>query len=388
MSAVLLKWTLTDAPGAADIDGLILGFAGMLLAQGIPVSRMNLPLWVRHPLVRVAGWLWTKTTATPDAAQVQHFSVTEVTLKWKQMYQNSPFPLVIEHGATFVRRRLADENCPMDFAILTDLRTAGVTDYLVLGGTIRRGDPVAMTFATDTPDGFSDEHVAALVEALPALLLHVDLRLGQELTEIICATYLGPRTGARVAAGSLRRGEVQHIDAVIGFCDLRGFTALSALRTPEEVTVLLNVWFDAINKQVHATGGEILKFIGDAALVIWPGNSRAVCMQALEAATTLPQVLPPGVEGGFAIHLGEVAYGNIGAEDRLDFTVIGAAVNIASRLEGLCGKLGVPWLVSDAVAGEVDGELTDLGLHALKGVKGPMRVWGPPFTPGAKTHEL
>ena len=111
-------------------------------------------------------------------------------------------------------------------------------------------------------------------------------------------------------------------------------------------------------------------------------------MQALEAATTLPQVLPPGVEGGFAIHLGEVAYGNIGAEDRLDFTVIGAAVNIASRLEGLCGKLGVPWLVSDAVAGEVDGELTDLGLHALKGVKGPMRVWGPPFTPGAKTHEL
>lgn len=146
------------------------------------------------------------------------------------------------------------------------------------------------------------------------------------------------------------------------------------------MTALLNEWFDAIAVCVDATGGEILKFIGDAALVVWPvaGDPREACARAVAAARRLTADLPPTMRGGFALHRGEVAYGNIGATRRLDFTVIGAAVNVASRIEGLCSKLAAPWLVSSAVAGQLDETLEDYGSHAMKGLAEPIRVFGPP----------
>jgi adenylate cyclase len=337
---------------------------------------MNVPLRTKHPLVRLAAWVWLFTSKGPRTAS---FTVAQADSSWRAEYDRSAFPLVLEQGLDLVRRRLLDETCPMDFGVLPELRAAGVTDYLVLATPLHESERLAMTFASKGADGFSDEHVEILREALPAFVLHLELHLARDLATTIARTYLGPRTGSRVVAGDIRRGEVQRLEAVVGFCDLRGFTATSASRDPEAVTALLNRWFDAIGQSVQTTGGEILKFIGDAALIVWPVGDDAAeaCVRAIEAAKHLTANLPSEFRGGLALHVGEVAYGNIGAADRLDFTVIGAAVNIASRLEGLCSAFALPWLVSQKVALQAGVPLRDLGAHTLKGVAEPLRVFGP-----------
>ena len=379
MSNALLQWTLGAARAATDVESLLTSFGELLSARGVPLHRMVLPLPTNHPLVRVAGWHWSKSSS---GTRTGTFALTDEDPMRSAAYLRSPFPLVVEGGHERVRRRLLAAECPMDFGILPELRAAGVTDYLVLGGDLRPGERVPMTFASRDPAGFSDDDVAFIASAFPAFLLHADLRTTANLATTVCDTYLGRRTGSRVLAGSMRRGSVQRLEAVVGFCDLRGFTATSALHTPEEVTGLLNRWFDAIGTQVDRTGGEILKFIGDAALVLWPveNDPRAACARALDAATALDATLPSDLRGGFSLHRGEVAYGNIGAATRLDFTVIGSTVNVASRLEGLCARLASPWVVSDAVRSQVDAPLSDLGMHLLKGVAEPVRVWGPPRT--------
>lgn len=377
MSNALLQWTLGAARAATDVESLLRSFGELLTDHGVPLHRMVLPLPTNHPLVRVAGWHWSKSSSS---ARTGTFAITDEDPMRSAAYLRSPFPLVVDGGQERVRRRLLAADCPMDFGILPELRAAGVTDYLVLGGQLRAGERVPMTFASRAPAGFSGDDVAFIESALPAFLIHADLRTTADLAATVCDTYLGRRTGSRVLAGSMRRGSVERLEAVVGFCDLRGFTAMSAAHTPEEVTVLLNRWFDAIGTQVDRTGGEILKFIGDAALVLWPvdDDPRAACARALDAAITLEASRPADLRGGFSLHRGEVAYGNIGAANRLDFTVIGATVNLASRLEGLCSQLASPWLVSEAVRSQVDAPLRDLGTHVLKGVADAVRVWGPP----------
>ncbi len=380
MDDLLLCWTLREARDAADVESLLAGFGAMLREAGVPVQRINLPLRARHPLARIAGWTWFQTSKGPRTA---HRTVTDFDATWYAQYQRSPFPLVLDQGVDRVRRRLCDPDCPDDFGVLAELRENGVTDYLVLAGELRAGDRVAATFACREDGGFSDAEVDALARALPALLLHVERLQAHALAATVCDTYLGTRTGKRVLDGAIRRGEVERVHAVVGFCDLRGFTATSASSSPEDVTELLNHWFDHVATAVHATGGEILKFIGDAVLVVWPvdGDEGDACRRALATAQGLAARPLEGLRGGLALHVGEVAYGNIGAADRLDFTVIGAAVNLASRLEGLCGRLGVPWVVSDAVAAHAGGALCSLGSFSLKGVPGEVEVFGPGDAP-------
>ncbi len=376
MDAALLSWVLHEARLHEDVESLLASFGRMLLGSGVPIFRIVLPLRARHPLVRVAGWGLSNTS---KGLRVGTFAVKDADETWAELYTHSPLPSIVERGEEVVRRRLIDERCPMDFGILPELRELRVTDYVALGGELREGERVCMTFATRAETGFDDAHIAFLREASQAFLLQAELRLTRALAATIARTYLGARAGARVTAGDIHRGEVRRIDAVIGFCDLRGFTATSAHRSPEEITDLLNVWFDAIARPVDRTGGEILKFIGDAALVVWPteGEVSRACAAAVDAAASLAASLPKDLRGGFALHRGEVAYGNIGATDRLDFTVIGTAVNLASRLEGLCATLDVPWLVSDAVAAPLGVPLHDLGVHTLKGFRDAVRGWGP-----------
>ncbi len=376
MSA-LLRWASLDARAATTPAELVRSFGRALRAAGLPLHRIHLPLRARHPLVRVAGWQWIHTS---KGDHVFSFTVEEADAVWLEQYHRSPYPLLLEGDAALVRRRLVDPGCPDDFGVLADLRAIGATDFVALAGTLREGERIGATFASRGPEGFSDADVALLSEALPLLLVHLELQLARELASTVARTYLGARTGSRVVAGDIRRGEVHRIEAVVGFCDLRGFTATSAVREPESITAMLNAWFDAVAVQIDATGGEILKFIGDAALVLWPtdGDPRSACERAVRAASSLEGALPEGLRGGFSLHRGEVAYGNIGASDRLDFTVIGAAVNLASRIEGLCSQLGAPWLVSSAVAEPIDAVLEDYGAHALKGIAEPVRVWGPP----------
>ncbi|HKS19260.1 MAG TPA: adenylate/guanylate cyclase domain-containing protein, partial [Bradyrhizobium sp.] len=201
-------------------------------------------------------------------------------------------------------------------------------------------------------------------------------------------SYLGRRSAARVQAGALRRGSGETIRAALLYADLRGFTAMSEATEPASVIAALDAWFDRIAGAVHAFGGEVLKFIGDGVLAIFPVASGPAdaCEAALRAVTAARagmahldaarerEGLPP-LPFGAALHLGEILWGNIGAADRLDFTAIGSAVNLVSRLEGLCRPLGRSVLISGAVAAEITAPLVPLGEHAMRGIAAPCAVF-------------
>ena len=379
METLLAQWCLREAAGCGTVEALLESYAGMLRAASLPVTRINVPVRTRHPPSRVASFVWSvdRGSAWRNLRRVTAFDAA-----WVAQYERSPFKRLYVDGERQIRRRLCDPACPRDFGILDELIAEGLTDYLVAADHM--GDGLqGITWATNVPGGFTDAQVELLVASVPAVLLRLDLLVTRELVRTICTTYLGARTGPRVLAGEIHRGEVTTVDAVIGFCDLRGFTARSAGVSPVEVTEFLNRWFDRIEEACAPRGGEILKFIGDAALVLWPigteGDAAGACNAAIAAACDLTRNLAGegDLRGGLALHRGEVAYGNIGAAERLDFTVIGTAVNIASRLEGLCGTLGQPWLVSEAVARHASAPLQARGEHRLKGVPEPVAVFGP-----------
>jgi adenylate cyclase len=250
----------------------------------------------------------------------------------------------------------------------------------------------AVSWSTRTPGGFTDAQLQALLATLvyfaPLLDTHAAQRIGGGLLKV----YLGANAGSRVIEGAVRRGDGGEIRAAICFTDLRGFTSLSDRLPRAELLELLNSYFDCVVAAVHAHGGEVLKFIGDAVLAIFrvadntDAAANVACQAALQAAHdaftrgAAANLARPGrqpIEFGTAIHIGDVEYGNIGAADRLDFTVIGPAVNLASRLQGLCRTLGQPLLVSEAFAQACSESCNDLGDHQLKGVAAVVKVFAP-----------
>ncbi len=235
-----------------------------------------------------------------------------------------------------------------------------------------------------TPDDAKRLHEAARFAAAPLAALTARATLNATLE-----AYLGRRSAARVLAGPLRRGIGETIEAALLFADLRGFTALSESSPPSAVISALDAWFDRIAGSVHAFGGEVLKFMGDGVLAIFPvagGSPRNACDAALKAVAAARSGMAHLDEArrreglaplpfGVALHLGEMLWGNIGAADRLDFTAIGPAVNLVSRLEGLCRPLGQEVLISGAFAAETRAPLIPLGEHALRGIAAPCAVF-------------
>jgi adenylate cyclase len=201
------------------------------------------------------------------------------------------------------------------------------------------------------------------------------------LSAVLASTYIGPQTGLRVLGGQLRRGDLERRQAVVWFSDVRGFTELSTRAPPEQVVEALNAVFEALGREISRGGGEILKFIGDAVLAIFPYADEAGAADAVERALGAARAglsnLPEGVRVGVGLHRGELAYGNIGASDRLDFTVIGTTVNTASRIEGMTGKLGLPLLCSADVAACVPRAWTRVGAFELKGLPGETELFAP-----------
>jgi adenylate cyclase len=377
MSDPFAVWCVTEADACATVETLLESYAALLGASGVPVFRINVPLRAMHPQVRIMSYTWRRADGRATAQ-----TRPRLDAEWRTIFEHSPFKRIYEDGERLVRRRLIDPNCPRDFGILADLEAAGVTDYVVLTGRFA-DTPQAVTFATNAPEGFDSGAIASLQASLPAFLLRLDLLYTREVARIVTNTYIGARTGPRVLAGDIHRGAVHRLDAVVAFTDLRGFTARSAGLSPVDVTAFLNEWFERVEDEACARGGEILKLIGDAALVVWPvvdDDAATACRAALDTAASLTARLSreTDLRCGMGLHYGEVAYGNIGGRERLDFTVIGAAVNTASRLEGLCGTLGLAYVMSKAVARHARVQPRPLGAHVLKGVPEPVEVFGPP----------
>ena len=371
----IADWLRDEARRIVGMGALIDAFAECLRRDGIPLVRMTLSVQTLHPQMLVAARQWTLEDGGRDIAVPYGIDVTA-------QYLDSPIRTIFEGGA-MVRRRLRDPDVALDYSILPELKDQGVTDYLVLPVTFSDGRPNAMTFATRAPDGFGEDQVAAMSAAVPVLAPLLEIQSLRQISRTVLETYLGAATGPKVLEGTIRRGDSEMIDAVLWFCDLRNFTVLSEGHPPTEVIGLLNSYFEAVCGALEAHGGEVLKFIGDAVLAIFPLSDGAdvaeVCGKAVaasrDALAAVAELGDPRVRFGIALHLGRVAYGNIGAPDRLDFTVIGPPVNKVTRIEGLCGGLGETLLASRDFAVASGLDMRTVGSYALKGIEGDETVY-------------
>ncbi|MFQ5416713.1 MAG: adenylate/guanylate cyclase domain-containing protein, partial [Myxococcota bacterium] len=307
----------------------------------------------------------------------------------EEAFLSSPF-VPIFSGRGGIRRRLSDPDAPLDFPVLRDLALAGASDYVAMPITFSDGQIHAITLATDAPDGFRTEDLGHLHEILPLVSRFVEVHSLRHRARTLLDTYLGEHTGGRVLDGLIRRGDGEVIPAVIWWADLRGSTTLTEQIPRQAYLSLLNRFFEATAGAVIDRGGEVLKFIGDAVLAIFPlrdqpdAAERALRAAAdalarirkLNAACSGPNA--PNIAIALALHQGDVNYGNIGVAGRLDFTVTGPAVNEVARLEGLSKQLGRSVVASETFAELVPGKLESLGVHELRGVKEPREVFGLP----------
>ena len=380
---------------------LIDELCGRLNALGMDLVRVNLEVRTLHPEVGIELVLWGPPGKppflgpSPQAKPIESFVLTHGTVLQVALvhgvlasaaFFKSPMFHIVEEGKDEVRCRVGPDPEPGEYPVLSDLRASGCTDYLAVGLAFLDGARSPLTLATRKPGGFTDSDLDRIRAMVPALSLCVDTHASRAVTRSLLRTYLGGEPGERVLAGRIRRGDVERIDAAIWFSDLRGFTERSTAVDPLVLVEWLNAYFGAIVPPIEAEGGEILKFVGDAVLAVFPvtaeRSGEMACSAALRAARAANRAVGElevrrgeSFAHGIALHMGEVQYGNIGAERRLDFTVIGPAVNLASRVEGLCGRLGCRTLATEAVQRLAGEPLAEVGNFELKGVTGLQRIY-------------
>jgi adenylate cyclase len=382
LRAHLADWLIASPPAADGMPEAFSALCEQLIAAGLPIWRATLGLETLHPEASGFQLIWKDGTLVRERR-------ARAGVLTSPAYLSSPTYIVDETGQPF-RRRLAVEGTG-SMPLLEDLVAEGGTDYCMLPLPFLDTTRTAVTsFATRAADGFSDDDMQALDDASRLFSPYAERALLRRIAIDLLAAYLGPAAGRRVYEGRVERGDVETLKAAIWFCDLRGFTALSEHLPRREVIGLLNRWFDAVGGAVEEVGGEILKFMGDGLLAVFPsqGHPGAVCDLALAAAdaalaasSRLDEELVregrPPLHFGLALHLGEVEFGNIGTRHRLDFTAIGPAVNHASRLEALTKGLAVPVVASAVFARFVSRPMRRLGQFTLRGIEGEGEVYAP-----------
>ncbi len=375
----LYEWLLDGTPGATSAELIVERIATSLVADGVPIARFHVFVKTLHPTVLGRQFRWVDGALAPTS---------ELTLELQQAaaFQHSPLSAVAIGQE--VRRNLERELAPDDYPVMHDLRAAGFTEYVCLPLHFISGEIHAITIATRQPGGFTDDHVATFRRLARPLQLVAEIWALRRVATNLLDTYVGWHSGERIMRGRIMRGDLETMHAVIWFSDLRGFTAMSANLAPRAAVAVLNEVFDFQVSAIERHGGEVLKFIGDGLLAIFPldegEDPAARCQAAITAGDeafaaldTRNATATEPLRFGLALHIGEIAYGNIGGASRLDFTAIGAAVNLASRLEGLTGKLGHRMVLSAELAAHASIPLDDLGAFELKGVATPQRVFAP-----------
>jgi adenylate cyclase len=374
----IAEWLDAGAPGARAPQDILSQFCRRAIGAGIALSRVAVFVRTLHPNVFGRGYFWRE-----DTGEVEMDEATYDFVGTREHLQSTP--AAVWSSGEEIRRRLADPGCPMDYPVLEDLRKEGMTDYLVVPLRFMSGEVHAASFATRRPGGFADAELAALRRLLPPFTRLAEIAALNRKAQNILDAYLGAQAGAKVLAGQIRRGDGETIRAVIWFCDLRESTPLADSMSREEFLRLLNEYFERVLGPVQRKGGEVLRFIGDAALAIFPVGAASVedaCTRALAAANEAVFRMnefnagrPTPLGFGIGLHLGEVLYGNIGTPTRIEFTVIGAAANEAARIEGLCKDLKTSLLISAEVARHLPGPFRSLGRHRLRGVGEPVEVF-------------
>jgi adenylate cyclase len=386
----LADWIVKTAWASPSISGLVAAFAAELVRMDIPLLRLSLHIRTLHPLLGATGFIWHRGSDEVLQNQVGH----EV-FKSDRFLKSPVMP--IYEGAGGIRRRLFEEDQPFDFPILEEIYLAGGTDYVAIPFLFSDGQINAITLSSDEAEGFSIQDLSHVDEVMPLLGRLVEVFASRYKAETLLETYLGRQAGREVLNGLIKRGDGRDIHAVIWFCDLRESTALADAVSRTEFLRILNEFFDCMAGAVIRHGGEVLRFIGDAALAIFPIDQSVVggdqdhanaCARALEAAADAAEKIHRrnveaaagggrSMDFGIGLHIGDVTYGNIGTDSRLEFTVIGAAVNEAARIEGLCKTAGEAVLVSAEFVRQHPGSYRPLGFHRMTGVGREVEVFVP-----------
>ncbi len=374
----LLDWLLFEVGNTSDLPSFLEALGTQLCKVGLAVWRITLNIPTLHPEQRAYTFIWTRGEPTATMPRAHGIEQTSAFLA-------SPFRLATESDRPF-RRRL-DTPQP-ELPALEEFREAGGTDYFIvpLHLLLRTA---AISFVTRQQGGFSDAALAALEAVAAAATPHISLRSIRLSAVNLLNTYVGRGTGEHILSGQIRRGEGETIHAAIWYCDLRGFTRMSDAMPLDALIEVLNQWFERMVRAVESEGGEILKFIGDGMLALFPSRADdlgACCRAALRAARSALAAMEAlnaarraaGKDPllfGLALHLGDVSYGNIGAPHRLDFTVIGPAVNFASRLEEQTKLTGHSLLISRDFAAASGEALRSIGCLQLRDIAEPQEVF-------------
>jgi adenylate cyclase len=377
------SWLIDVSSRALPVEELIAGVSERLLANGVPLWRTTTSVLTKHPELFVRNIEWIAGEGATIAQRWHHMVEQRVFL-------DSPVH-AIRQGASQIRCRLSGPDADLRYPICRDLAAQGATEYFALPIEFGDGQRTFVSWATKCEGGFTDADLDALSAVKDVLALRLELESHRFTTRSLLEVYLGQNAATRVLNGAFKRGHGESIRAAIWFCDMRGFTALADRAPASEVVATLDRFFECVAGPIGARGGEILKFIGDAVLAIFPvqGDASGVCADALAAAEDALTAIDrmnedrdPKIGLGIALHLGDVMYGNIGASNRLDFTVIGAAVNEVTRVESMCRPLGARLLLTSAFVYSWRGSTAQsLGKHVLKGVSEPQEI----FTLGGTT---
>ncbi len=379
----VIDWIFTEGRHLRDSNRFVHEFAQQLVAANAPVERLMVSMRTLHPQLIATSETWhVDTNATRHIETIHEIRITD-------RYIGSPMQAIYE-GMKPVRQRL--DKLPEDaHAAFTELAEEHFTDYLGLPIMIADDPAGVFIVATRRAHGYCEQDVRQLETLRDYVTPLLEAHALRQLSRSLMDTYVGKRTGAKVLAGMIKRGDAEVIDAALWFSDLRDFTHLSETLAPDQVLKMLNDYFEFIAAAVNARGGEILRFIGDAMLIVFPIDARhdsaAACRAALDAALDARGTLgalnhlrrrhgEPPIEFGVGLNLGEVIYGNVGAPDRLDFTVMGPAVNRTARLESLTKTLDRSILFSREFADCIQQPVVALGEHEMKGVAGPQAVYG------------
>jgi adenylate cyclase len=378
----VVHWLTNDTRAERFIDNIFAELCGRLQRAGIPVKRASLHLLIYHPQWLGARIMWADGMNEAEIARVDY------DVRGRSEFIGSPANEIYQ-GAAEVRENLErDPSLGRKHAIYNEMRAKGLTDYVAWPLYHTLGKQHMVTFATDRHGGFDQTHIAGLLKLLPVLALVSEIRMKNRLARTLLETYVGSHAGELILAGATRRGSGTTVRAAIMICDLRDFTRISDKWPRDDVIDLLNDYFDAMSEPIARHGGEILKFIGDGLLAIFPLSQPSACANLLHAVAEGRQAMVAlnGRNGdigrapmnyGIGVHVGDVMYGNIGSRTRLDFTVIGPAVNMASRLETLTKELGRTVLLSRAFADlvECDFDLERVGEHPVRGFSDPIEVF-------------
>jgi adenylate cyclase len=387
----LTQWIISQGLQGTHETKLLEGLCARLNAAGVPLLRVNICQPTLHPVIGGHLFIWQRDK--PSAVEEDWARNLAAA---RRDSSPTPFGHMMTTGILTLRRKLAQGDTRSEFPMFDRFRGDGATDYFALqstfGETHRLGpaDRVLTSWLTDAPEGFDEAHLATVEQLTPAIALVVKAASTYRVASSLIEIYLGKDAGQRVLSGTIERGSGETIRAALWSCDLQGFTKLADAMPRDQLLALMHDYFEGMVTTIDEHDGHVLKFIGDGILAIFNmGDDAKSCRAALEAADRamgrMAEVSAkrqaaglPVTRFSIGLHVGDVLYGNIGAPNRLDFTVIGPAVNEVSRIESMCRALDQDLIVSSAFAKAANGSrerLVSLGRYVLRGVRRPQELF-------------